>query len=151
LYHYKVTADGIPVPSKVAEETKTLSEGFVGGVAMLTLGADFAADQGVSSAISSARGGTGQVLRGRFAAWEGSNRFYVGAAWEHEFDGEANARIGGMKIEDAPNLKGNTGIAEFGWVLSPSSNKNLTIDLGIQAYGGKHKGATGSAQLKYVF
>jgi outer membrane autotransporter protein len=79
-----------------------------------------------------------------------ASRFYVGAAWEHEFDGEANAKVDGAKIE-APSLKGNTGIAEFGVVLVPIGNKNLTIDLGIQGYGGKHRGATGSAQLKYVF
>jgi hypothetical protein len=84
-------------------------------------------------------------------AWSGDNRFYMGAAWEHEFDGKADVKIGGMKVDEAPDLKGNTGIAEFGLVLTPTGNKNLTVDLGIQAYGGKHKGATGSAQLKYVF
>jgi hypothetical protein len=62
LYFYKVSADGSLETSGAAPETKTLSEGFGGGVAMLTLGADFAADQGVSSAVSSARGGTGQAF-----------------------------------------------------------------------------------------
>ena len=84
-------------------------------------------------------------------AWSGSNRFYAGAAWEHEFDGEAGARIVDVgKIDDSPDLKGSTGIAEFGFVFNPD-RKNLFIDLGIQGYGGKRSGVTGSAQLKYLF
>jgi hypothetical protein len=46
-------------------------------------------------------------------------------------------------------MKGNTGIAEVGFVFTPA--RTLSIDLGIQGYGGKRSGATGSAQLKYVF
>jgi hypothetical protein len=87
-------------------------------------------------------------------AWSGSNRFYAGAAWEHEFDGEASAKVvtkrGSAKI-DAPEMKGSTGIVEFGLVFNPADNKNLSIDVGIQGYGGKRQGATGSAQLKYKF
>jgi autotransporter-associated beta strand protein len=86
-------------------------------------------------------------------AWDGENRFYTGVAWEHEFDGKATAgdAARNVKIDDAPNLKGGTGIVEFGLVLYPSANKNLSIDLGVQGYGGKRQGATGSAQLKYAF
>jgi hypothetical protein len=84
-------------------------------------------------------------------AWNGENRFYTGVAWEHEFDGKASAKTGlGSKI-DAPDMKGSTGIVEFGLVLYPSANKNLSVDLGIQGYGGKRQGVTGSAQLKYAF
>ena len=54
------------------------------------------------------------------------------------------------KIDDSPDLKGSTGIAEFGFVFNPD-RKNLFIDLGIQGYGGKRSGVTGSAQLKYLF
>jgi outer membrane autotransporter protein len=84
------------------------------------------------------------------ASWSGNNHFYAGAAWEHEFDGEANAKINGRKI-DSPDMKGSTGIAEVGLVLTPTGNENLSIDLGIQGYGGKRQGATGSAQLRYAF
>jgi outer membrane autotransporter protein len=84
------------------------------------------------------------------ANFRGNNRFYAGAAWEHEFDGKAKAKAEGGKI-DSPDMKGSTGIAEFGLVFTPSGNKNLSIDLGIQGYGGKHRDATGSAQVKYAF
>ncbi|MDR0379174.1 MAG: autotransporter domain-containing protein, partial [Candidatus Accumulibacter sp.] len=88
-----------------------------------------------------------------FRKWEGENRFYTGVAWEHEFDGKAAAKdaVRNVKIDDAPSLKGSTGIVEFGLVLYPSANKNLSIDLGVQGYGGKRQGVTGSAQLKYAF
>jgi hypothetical protein len=82
--------------------------------------------------------------------WNGANRFYTGVAWEHEFDSEASAKVAGNKI-DAPDMKGSTGVAEFGLIFNPADNKNLSIDLGVQAYGGKRSGATGSAQLKYTF
>jgi hypothetical protein len=84
------------------------------------------------------------------ASWSANSRFYAGAAWEHEFDGQADASINGRKI-DSPDMKGSSGIAEFGWMLTPTDNKNLSIDLGLQGYGGKRQGATGSAQLRYAF
>jgi hypothetical protein len=86
-------------------------------------------------------------------AWNSGsdNRFYTGIAWEHEFDAEANAKTqDGNKIK-SPDMKGSTGIVEIGLVLYPSGNKNFSIDLGLQGYGGKRQGATGSAQLKYRF
>ena len=62
---------------------------------------------------------------------------YIGAAWEHEFDGKARATTNGFDI-DAPNLHGNTGIGELGLSLTPSADLPLTIDLGVQGYTGKH-------------
>ena len=83
-----------------------------------------------------------------------ANRFHVGVAWEHEFDGEANAKVitreGPAKVE-APEMKGSTGIAEVGFVFTPFGNKNLSIDFGLQTYGGKRQGVTGSAQFRYLF
>ncbi|MDR0380006.1 MAG: autotransporter domain-containing protein [Candidatus Accumulibacter sp.] len=83
-------------------------------------------------------------------AWDSSSQFYAGVAWEHEFDGKAGGKIDGDKI-DAPGMKGSTGIVEVGLVLYPSANKNLSIDLGIQGYGGKRQGVTGGVQVKYAF
>jgi outer membrane autotransporter protein len=83
--------------------------------------------------------------------WNGANRFYTGVAWEHEFDSKASAKVAGAGKIDSPDMKGSTGVAEFGLVFNPADNKNLSIDLGVQAYGGKRSGATGSAQLKYTF
>ena len=75
---------------------------------------------------------------------------YIGAAWEHEFDGKARATTNGFDI-DAPNLHGNTGIGELGLSLTPSADLPLTIDLGVQGYTGKHEGVTGSLMVKWEF
>ncbi|MDR0378672.1 MAG: autotransporter-associated beta strand repeat-containing protein [Candidatus Accumulibacter sp.] len=88
-------------------------------------------------------------------AWNGENRYYVGAAWEHEFDAKANGkRVSGgfsSKLPEVDGLKGSTGVAEFGLILYPGNNKNLSVDVGIQGYVGKHQGVSGGAQLKYTF
>ena len=75
---------------------------------------------------------------------------YIGAAWEHEFDGKARATTNGFDI-DAPNLHGNTGIGELGLSLAPSADLPLTVDLGVQGYTGKHEGVTGSLMVKWEF
>ena len=75
---------------------------------------------------------------------------YIGAAWEHEFDGKARAKTNGFDI-DAPNLRGNTGIGELGLSLTPSTDLPLTVDLGVQGYTGKHEGVTGSLMVKWEF
>ena len=75
---------------------------------------------------------------------------YIGAAWEHEFDGKARAKTNGFDI-DAPNLRGNTGIGELGLSLTPSADLPLTVDLGVQGYTGKHEGVTGSLMVKWEF
>jgi outer membrane autotransporter protein len=75
---------------------------------------------------------------------------YVGAAWEHEFDGRARATTNGFDI-DAPSLRGDTGIGELGVTLKPSQSLPLSFDLGVQGYTGKREGITGSLQLRYNF
>jgi autotransporter-associated beta strand protein len=75
---------------------------------------------------------------------------YLGAAWEHEYGGKADASIYGHKL-DAPRLKGNTGLAEIGLTLNPTSVQPLTLDIGVQGYGGKREGATVSFRAKYSF
>jgi hypothetical protein len=75
---------------------------------------------------------------------------YVGAAWEHEFDGKAEATSNGFALE-APSLRGNTGIGEIGLTIQPSKNSPLSFDLGVQGYTGKREGVTGSLQVKLEF
>ncbi|MDR0737053.1 MAG: autotransporter domain-containing protein [Zoogloeaceae bacterium] len=76
--------------------------------------------------------------------------FYAGAAWEREFDGKIDATINGYRI-DAPELKGNTGIAEIGFTLKPASNSPLSLEAGLQAYGGQRDGASGAVKVNYRF
>ncbi len=75
---------------------------------------------------------------------------YVGAAYEHEFDGKARATVNGYGI-GAPDLKGSTGIGEVGLSVTPSQNVPLSFDLGVQGYTGKREGVTGSLQIKFEF
>ena len=77
-------------------------------------------------------------------------RPYIGAAWEHEFDGEARATTNGFDI-DRPDLKGSTGIGELGITLTPSSSIPVSLDLGVQGYVGKREGVSGTIQLQWKF
>ena len=83
---------------------------------------------------------------------EGGSTFtpYIGAAYEHEFDGKAKATTYGYAI-DAPDLKGGTGIGEVGILFKPSADCGLSLGLGAQGYVGTRQGVTGSFQLKWEF
>lgn len=90
-------------------------------------------------------------LGGRFSCTVNEYlRPYIGAAWEHEFDGEAHATTNGFDI-DRPNLRGDTGIGEIGLALTPSADLPLTIDLGVQGYTGEREGVTGSMLINFRF
>ena len=90
-------------------------------------------------------------LGGRFTATghEFANP-YVGAAYEHEFDGEARASTRSYKI-NSPKLTGGTGIAEVGLLLKPSRTLPLSLDFGMQLHVGTREGVSGSLQIKYEF
>ena len=75
---------------------------------------------------------------------------YVGAAWEHEFDGTARATSLGHSLA-APSLTGDTGIGELGLSWTPSAATPLTIDLSVQGYTGIRQGYTGSLMAKWEF
>ncbi|HUH39260.1 MAG TPA: autotransporter domain-containing protein, partial [Castellaniella sp.] len=75
---------------------------------------------------------------------------YVGAAWEHEFDGGAQATVYGFQTP-SPSLKGDTGVFEVGLDITPRQSKALSVNLGVQAYTGKREGMGGTLQLKYAF
>jgi hypothetical protein len=77
-------------------------------------------------------------------------RPYIGAAYEHEFDGQAEATTYGYRIK-SPKLEGGTGIGELGFSLTPSTSMPLSFDLGVQGYTGTREGVTGSLQLRFEF
>jgi hypothetical protein len=79
---------------------------------------------------------------------------YVGAAYEHEFNGKARATatLGSDSFDiDAPSLRGGTGLGELGLSLKPSPALPLSLDIGLQGYTGKREGVTGSLQVKWEF
>ncbi|GHU30351.1 membrane protein [Betaproteobacteria bacterium] len=79
---------------------------------------------------------------------------YAGAAWEHEYDGKANATLNDglnrYKL-DAPDLKGNTSILSVGLAIKPAAGRPLSLDVGIQSHTGKREGVTGSIRAGYHF
>ena len=75
---------------------------------------------------------------------------YIGAAFEREFDGKTRASTNGFAIP-APSIRGNTGIGELGFTLTPSQGLPLSLDFGVQGYVGKREGVTGSLQLRWEF
>jgi hypothetical protein len=74
----------------------------------------------------------------------------LGAAWEREYDGKARASIHGHRL-DTPDLKGDTAVLEAGFVLTPATSQNLTLELGVQGHAGKREGVTGSFRVNYRF
>ncbi|MDR2789236.1 MAG: autotransporter outer membrane beta-barrel domain-containing protein, partial [Candidatus Accumulibacter sp.] len=77
--------------------------------------------------------------------------FYLGAAWEREYDGKARAVGNGAYRLDVPDLRGDTGLVEAGVSVTPSPKRPLSLDFGIQGHAGKREGVTGSFRLNYRF
>ena len=75
---------------------------------------------------------------------------YIGAAWEHEFDGEAKASVHGLSLGTS-KISGSTGIGELGFMVNPTRDLPLFLDFGVQGYTGQRQGVTGSLQLRFEF
>lgn len=78
---------------------------------------------------------------------------YIGAAYEHEFDGTAKATAYGQSIRK-PDLTGGSGMGELGFSFTPPAKGaagGLSFDLGVQGYTGMREGLTGSFQVKWEF
>ena len=72
---------------------------------------------------------------------------YVGAAWEHEFDGKAGSSVHGMEIA-SPSLSGDSGMGEVG-VNMGSNEGRFAFDLGVQGYLGVKEGISGTFRVVY--
>lgn len=75
---------------------------------------------------------------------------YIGAAWEHEFDGKARATAYGYAM-DAPDLTGGTGIGELGVSFRPSAASGLSLEAAVQGATGVREGVSGNLQAKWEF
>ena len=91
-------------------------------------------------------------IGGRYAyAYNAQFKPYIGAAYEHEFDGDISARAYEFNL-DKPSLKGDSGIFEAGFNLQPvATNKQLSIDVNGQGYAGERQGGGGGVKVKYQF
>ena len=75
---------------------------------------------------------------------------YIGAAWEHEFEGVSDSSVFGYDI-DSPKIRGDSGRGEIGLRFTPTDDLPLTVDLGVQGYADKKEGVTGSLFVQYEF
>ncbi|MBR2215698.1 MAG: autotransporter domain-containing protein [Selenomonadaceae bacterium] len=98
------------------------------------------------SAVSSHRLRLGARLT---HAFNEQSKGYVGAYYEHEFDGEAKATVVGYSTA-APSLKGGSGIFEIGWRHQPK-NSSFTLGLGATFACGKQRGGAGQVSLLWKF
>ncbi len=73
-------------------------------------------------------------------------RPFLGLAWDREFNGEANAKVNGYRI-DAPTLNGSTGLLELGISCRPGSKSNWQLDFAATGYIGVRRGLRGSAHF----
>lgn len=83
---------------------------------------------------------------------DAKNIFYAGLAWQHEFDGEANAIVTtnlGSGSTPAPSIKGDTGIMELGW--NSNTSDKLELDLRVNGSVGKEKGLGFTMKFDFKF
>lgn len=79
--------------------------------------------------------------------------FYAGAAWEHEFKGDAKAQIFHSNLSydvPSPSTRGNSAVLDFG-VAFNTLKPGLTLGFGVTGYLGKREGVSGNLQAKYEF
>ena len=78
----------------------------------------------------------------------------AGLAYEHVFDGDAEAtvRFGGTTAAlDAPSLSGDTGILELGLTVKPSAASPWSGEIGLKGYAGDRRGVAGGVSVLYAF
>ncbi|MBR6511334.1 MAG: autotransporter outer membrane beta-barrel domain-containing protein, partial [Phascolarctobacterium sp.] len=73
---------------------------------------------------------------------------YYGAAWEYEFNGDANNTVVGYDLT-TPSLGGSTVIGELG--MHYKASDKWSLDLNGRAYVGQREGFSGSVQANYNF
>ena len=83
------------------------------------------------------------------AAPRSGGRFYVGAAYEHEFSGDADATTYGLAIE-SPSLEGGTGIGEIGYLFQRDGSP-FTADINLSGFTGEREGFGARVDLNWVF
>lgn len=78
---------------------------------------------------------------------------YTGAAWEHEFDGDARGRVSVATISydvPSPSTGGNSAVIDLG-VSFNNPIPGLTLGLGATGYLGDRRGVTGNLNFRYAF
>ncbi len=75
---------------------------------------------------------------------------YYGAAWEYEFDGDANGSVAGYALDTA-SLGGSTFLGEVGLTYKPQADSRWDFEVGVKGYGGERDGMSGVLRGAYHF
>ena len=80
------------------------------------------------------------------------NKFstYYGLAYEYEFNGDADMRVGNMRAE-TQSLQGSSYMAEIGLNYQPSLESPWSFDLNMRGYTGERQGESFNVQATYTF
>ena len=76
--------------------------------------------------------------------------WYYGAAWEYEFDGDADGSVAGYALNTA-SLGGSTVLGEVGLTYKPQADSRWDLELGIKGYTGERDGVSGVLRGAYHF
>lgn len=95
---------------------------------------------------------TSQVLRvgARYTVKRDKWNFYVGAGYEHEFDGKATGTVDGMAIKGA-DIGGGSFRGEVGAIMKAKENSPWSLDLNVAGFAGKKQGFSGGVSVAFVF
>ena len=75
---------------------------------------------------------------------------YAGAAWMHEYDGDARVSVQGDK-SPAPSLGGSSGMLEVGTTLAPFGSERVLLNLNLSGWTGVQRGISGGAGISVSF
>jgi outer membrane autotransporter protein len=89
---------------------------------------------------------------GRITHKEDENRsWYIGAAYEYEFDGDSNGHNAqGLNFATA-SLKGSSGVIDVGLIARSHPDSPWSLEVGLQGYVGEVQGISGGIRLAYEF
>ncbi|MDR0736095.1 MAG: autotransporter outer membrane beta-barrel domain-containing protein, partial [Zoogloeaceae bacterium] len=90
-------------------------------------------------------------LGGRYTRVKDIHRsWYLGLAYEREFDHRARARSIDGDI-DVPDPSGDGFVGEIGMILHPRNHDRFSIEFGLQGYAGKREGVSGGFRAGWKF
>ncbi|MDO5450283.1 MAG: autotransporter outer membrane beta-barrel domain-containing protein [Akkermansia sp.] len=75
---------------------------------------------------------------------------YAGAAWMHEYAGDARVSVQGDK-SPAPSLGGSSGMLEVGTTLAPFGSERVLLNLNMSGWTGVQRGISGGAGISVSF
>ena len=75
---------------------------------------------------------------------------YAGAAWMHEYAGDAAVSVDGIK-SPSPSLGGSSGMLEVGTTLAPFGSERVQLNLNLSGWTGVQRGISGGAGISVSF